>query len=139
MTLDNWSLERIREHLDTSLPLLRLFNIEVLDVGDDHGTLRLDSGPNATRPGGIVSGPVQFALADIAIYALILATRRDPEAVTVDMTINFLRPAKFPLLATATPLRSGRRLFTGEVRITEEASTRLVSQATGTYALSAGP
>jgi acyl-coenzyme A thioesterase PaaI-like protein len=115
-----------------------LFNIEALDVGDDHGTLQLDSGPNATRPGGIISGPVPFALANIAIYALILVARRDPEAVTADM-INFLRPAKLLLLATAAPLRSGCRLFTGEVRIAEAASTRLVSQATGTYAWSAGP
>jgi acyl-coenzyme A thioesterase PaaI-like protein len=41
-----------------------------------------------------------------------------------------------PLVAEAVALRAGRRLFTAEVRISEEASGKLVSQATGTYALS---
>ena len=92
-----------------------------------------------TRPGGSVAGPVQFALADVATYALILAARCDAAAVTVDLTINFLRPAMtLPLVAVATALRAGRRLFTAEVRITEEATGRLISQATTTYALSSG-
>lgn len=82
-------------------------------------------------------GPVQFALADVATYALILCDRRDEAAVTVDLTINFLRPAlHLPLLAVAAPLRAGRRLYTAEVRITEEVSGRLMSHATTTYALS---
>jgi hypothetical protein len=42
-----------------------------------------------------------------------------------------------PLIAVATTLRAGRRLFTAEVRITEESTGRLISHATTTYALSA--
>jgi uncharacterized protein (TIGR00369 family) len=137
VTLDTWTLERIRDHMATGLPLVPLFNIAVLEASVDQASVRLGIGDLTTRPGGSVSGPVQFALADVAIYALVLAAKRDPEAVTVDMTINFLRPAMtIPLLATATPLRAGRRLFTTEVRIVEETTKRLVSQATGTYALS---
>jgi len=41
-----------------------------------------------------------------------------------------------PLIAEATALRAGRRLFTADVRITEEANGKLVAQATSTYALS---
>ena len=67
-----------------------------------------------------MAGPVLFALADVVTYALILAARHDPDAVTVDLTINFLRAARvLPLLAEAVPLRAGRRLFTAEVRISE--------------------
>jgi uncharacterized protein (TIGR00369 family) len=59
--------------------------------------------------------------------------------VTIDLTINFLRPAmSLPLVAVATTLRAGRRLFTAEVRIIEEATGRLIAQATTTYALSQG-
>ena len=72
-----------------------------------------------------------------AAEAALAQARRDEAAVTVDLTINFLRPAMtLPLLAVATALRAGRRLFTAEVRITEETSGRLVSHATTTYALS---
>ena len=138
MTLDPWTLEQIREHIATSLPMVPLFNIAVLKADPEAGSVRLGHGEHATRHGGSIAGPVQFALADVAIYALILASRRDAAAVTVDLTINFLRPAMtLPLIATAVPLRAGRRLFTAETRIIEEATAKLVAQATGTYALSA--
>lgn len=137
MIPDAWTLEKIRAHIDAGLPLVPLFNIAVLDADPDAASVRLGAGEHVTRPGGSIAGPVQFALADVAIYALILAGRRDEAAVTVDLTINFLRPAlTIPLLATARPLRAGRRLFTAEVRIAEETTGRLVSHATGTYALS---
>jgi uncharacterized protein (TIGR00369 family) len=138
VTLDAWTLEQIRDHIATGLPLASLLNIAVVDASADQASVRLGVGGHATRPGGSVAGPVLFALADVAIYALILADRRDAAAVTVDLTINFLRPAMTPpLIAIVTPLRSGRRLFTAEARIVEETTTRLIAQATGTYALSA--
>ena len=34
------------------------------------GAVRLREGEHVTRPGGSVAGPVQFALADVAAYAL---------------------------------------------------------------------
>jgi uncharacterized protein (TIGR00369 family) len=132
-----WTLDHIRRHIEAGLPLVPLFNIDVIEASPVRGAVRLRAGELVTRPGGSVAGPVQFALADVAAYALILADRKDAASVTVDLTINFLRPAMvLPLLAVATPLRAGRRLFTAEIRITEEASGRLVSHATTTYALS---
>lgn len=132
-----WTLDHIRRHIEQGLPLVPLFNIDVIEASANRGAVRLRAGEFVTRPGGSVAGPVQFALADVAAYALILADRKDEASVTVDLTINFLRPAMaLPLLAVATPLRAGRRLFTAEIRITEEASGRLVSHATTTYALS---
>ena len=135
--MEAWTLEHVRRHIEEGLPLVPLFNIDVIEALPEIGSVRLRAGEHVTRPGGSVAGPVQFALADVATYALILATRHDPDAVTVDLTINFLRPAlMLPLLAEARPLRAGRRLFTADVRISEEASGRLVAQATTTYALS---
>jgi uncharacterized protein (TIGR00369 family) len=133
-----WTLDHIRRHIEQGLPLVPLFNIDVIEASAARGAVRLRQGEYVTRPGGSVAGPVQFALADVAAYALILATKKDEAAVTVDLTINFLRPAMtLPLVAVATALRAGRRLFTAEIRITEEETGRLVSQATTTYALSA--
>lgn len=136
--MEAWTLEHIRRHIDDGLPLVPMFNITVVDATPEVASVRLSPGASVTRPGGSVAGPVQFALADVAAYALILTTRHDPAAVTVDLTINFLRPAMtMPLIAEARPLRAGRRLFTADVRIKEEGSGRLVSQATTTYALTA--
>ena len=134
----NWTLDHIRHHIEQGVPLVPLFNIDVIEASTGRGAVRLREGDQVKRPGGSVAGPVQSALADVATYALILATRRDEATVTVDLTINFLRPAMtLPLIAVATTLRAGRRLFTAEVRITEESTGRLISHATTTYALSA--
>jgi uncharacterized protein (TIGR00369 family) len=137
-----WTLDHIRSHIEEGLPLVPLFNIDVIEASPERGAVRLREGDHVTRPGGSIAGPVQFALADVATYALILAIRHDEHAVTVDLTINFLRPAmSLPLVAVATALRAGRRLFTAEVRISEESTGRLISHATTTYALTgaAGP
>ena len=137
--MDQWTLEKIRDHIDDGLPFIRLFNIEVVEATSERSRIRLNAGEHAMRPGGSISGPVQFALADVATYALILAARGDASAATVDMTINFLRPAmKFPLIAEALPLRAGKRLLTADIRILEQETNRLVAQATSTYALSGG-
>ena len=135
----DWTLEHIRQHIADGLPLVPLFNLEVVEATAFRGRLRLNAGEHVSRPGGAVAGPVLFALADVVTYALILAARHDPDAVTVDLTINFLRPARrLPLLAEAVPLRAGRRLFTAEVRIAEESGGELVAQATTTWSLSRG-
>jgi uncharacterized protein (TIGR00369 family) len=135
--MDTWPLERIRQHLAAGLTFMDLFSIDLVEASADRARVRLTAGPNARRPGGSINGPVQFALADVATYALIIASRQDPAAATVDLTINFLRPAmSFPLLAEAQPLRAGRRLFTADVRILEEETGRLMTQASATYALS---
>jgi uncharacterized protein (TIGR00369 family) len=134
-----WTLDHIRQHIEQGLPLVPLFNIDVIEASTERGAVRLREGDHVTRPGGSIAGPVQFALADVATYALILAVKHDEAAVTIDLTINFLRPAmSLPLVAVATTLRAGRRLFTAEVRIIEEATGRLIAQATTTYALSQG-
>ncbi len=133
-----WGLEAIQAHIAAGLPMLPLFRVEVLRAEADSATIKLNDGPHITRPGGSVAGPVLFAMADVAAYALILAQRGDADAVTVDLTINFLRPAlRLPLLAEATTLRAGKRLFTAEVVICSEAEPgRKLVQATATYALS---
>ncbi len=68
------------------------------------GVYRVDSvSPNAAvlsqaiaeshlRPGGTVSGPTMFALADCAFYVAVLAMiGREALTVTTTLTINFLR------------------------------------------------
>jgi uncharacterized protein (TIGR00369 family) len=136
-TSPSWTLEQISRHIADGLPLAPLFNLEVVEANAERARLRLNEGAHVTRPGGSVAGPVLFALADVVTYALILAGRHDPDAVTVDLTINFLRAARvLPLLAEAVPLRGGRRLFTAEVRISEaDGAGALVAQATTTWSL----
>ncbi|MBS0560755.1 MAG: PaaI family thioesterase [Proteobacteria bacterium] len=134
----DWTLERIAAHIADGLKLTGLFGFDVMAAGPERARLRINAGPQVLRPGGVVAGPILFAAADVATYALILARTGDADAVTVDLTINFLRGGRnLPLVAEATPLRAGRRLFSAAIAITEETGDgRLIAQATTNWALS---
>ena len=67
--------------------------ISVLERVDDSGSsARMAVGDGHLRPGGTVSGPTIFALADVAVYLAVLS-RIGPVAlaVTTSATIDFLR------------------------------------------------
>ncbi|MCB0992990.1 MAG: PaaI family thioesterase [Acidimicrobiales bacterium] len=90
------------------------------------------------RPGGLISGPTQFAVADLALWFLAFTVMGlEPMAVTSNVTIDFLRPAAGgDLLGRGTLLRSGRTRMTGRVELwVDGAPERIVAHATGGYAL----
>jgi uncharacterized protein (TIGR00369 family) len=92
------------------------------------------------RPGGTISGPSMFALADIAMYAAVLA-QIGPRllAVTTNLNINFLRkPAPGDMIAEATILKLGKRLAVGEIGLRSEGETELAAHATATYSIPDG-
>ena len=93
------------------------------------------------RPGGLIAGPTQFALADISLWFLAFTVLGlSPMAVTSNITIDFLRPAVGgDLLARATRLRAGKTRISGRVDVwVEGAADRIVAHATGGYALLEG-
>jgi uncharacterized protein (TIGR00369 family) len=94
--------------------------------------------PGALRPGKLIAGPTQFGLADVALwFASFTVLGLAPMAVTSDLHITFLRPARGgDLLAEAALLRAGRTRLAGEVRLwVDGAPDRLVSHAVGSYAV----
>ncbi|SNT09354.1 PaaI family thioesterase [Tropicimonas sediminicola] len=90
------------------------------------------------RPGGTVSGPSMFALADVAIYLAVLS-RIGPVAlaVTTNCSIDFMRKpaAGCDLLAEARLLKLGRQLAVGDVLIFSEGQPDPVARAGMTYAI----
>ncbi|MGI9407690.1 MAG: PaaI family thioesterase [Hyphomicrobiaceae bacterium] len=89
------------------------------------------------RPGGTISGPAMFTLADYGMYVALLASiGRVPLAVTTSANINFLRrPAPTALIAEVDLIKLGRRLAVGEVSMTSAGSDDLVAHVTATYSL----
>ncbi len=72
------------------------------------------------RPGGTVSGPTLMALADFAMYVVLLsAIGPIGLAVTTNLNINFLRKGQpgQDVLAEARLLKLGKRLAVGEVNL----------------------
>lgn len=122
------------------VPFIGAYGIRVEGLGRGWMTLKLPFGEAFLRPGGSISGPVLFALADVALYGAVM-TRigRADMAVTSSMTINFLRrPPAEAVLATGRLLKLGRRLAYGEVVLSSFESSsdaEPVAHATGTYAI----
>ena len=116
------------------------FAVEAVD--DDRLRLRLIVQGRHLRPGGTVSGPAIFALADVAVYLAILA-RIGPVAlaVTTSAAVDFLRKpaAGVDLLAEARILKLGRVLAVGDVLIRSEGGTAPVARASLTYSIPPAP
>ena len=109
----------------------------VESVGPMTSRMRVAVDDSHLRPGGTVSGPTMFALADLALYVAVLA-QIGPKglAVTTNLTINFLRrPEMRDLVADCRLLKLGRRLAVGEVWITSDGKGDPVAHATGTYSI----
>ena len=90
------------------------------------------------RPGGTVSGPTLMALADFAMYVVLLsAIGPIGLAVTTNLNINFLRkglPGQ-DVLAAARLLKLGKRLAVGEVNLLSGTSPDPIAHVTSTYSI----
>lgn len=113
-----------------------VLSVEV--VTEDAVTLRLTPDARHVRPGGTLSGPTMFLLADVALYFAILA-KIGPVAlaVTTNAHIDFMRKpaADLPLLGEARLLKLGKTLAVGQVAIRNPGAEAVLAQASLTYAI----
>ena len=101
-------------------------------------TVWMDVTEKHLRPGGTVSGPSMFALADVSVYLAILSmVGKRPLAVTTNCSIDFMRrpAADAPLRSEARMLKLGRVLAVGDVLIFSEGMEAPVARATLTYSI----
>lgn len=100
--------------------------------------LRLRVQDKHLRPGGTVSGPAIFALADVAMYLAILS-RIGPVAlaVTTSCSVDFMRKpaAGVDMLAEARVLKLGRSLAVGDVMLFSKGMVEPVARAGLTYSI----
>jgi len=110
-----------------------------VEVGPRSALATFDLSGLPRRPGGFVSGPTQFGLADAALWYLVFGAvgRVEPMALTSELSIRFLRPAQGATLwARATLESAGSRSIVGSVRVwCDEAEDRPSAVAQGTYVL----
>lgn len=104
-------------------------------------TLRLNVAERHLRPGGTVSGPSMFGLADVALYLAILS-RLGPVAlaVTTNASMDFMRKpaAGRDLRAEARLLKLGRVLAVGDALLYSDGGTEPVARASMTYSIPPG-
>lgn len=110
------------------------FRIENLELGKISVSMKIAD--EHLRPGGTVSGPTMFTLADCASYLIVLAhIGKVALAVTTNLNINFISKPEGDLIADTQLLKLGKRLAVCEVSIRSKANNTLVAHATATYSI----
>jgi len=112
-------------------------DFEVVSVSAKEIVMRLPVKDKHLRPGGTVSGPSMFALADVAFYVAVLANVGPKAlAVTTSCNIDFMRkPAQTDMIARAHVLKLGRTLVVGDVMLYSEGMDKPVARASLTYSV----
>ena len=113
-------------------------DFQVLDVTPTGVRVKLVTADRHLRPGGTISGPTMFALADVGMYLAILS-RIGPEAlaVTTNCSIDFMRKpaAGVDLICEAVIHKMGRILAVGDCMIYSEGLDAPVARASLTYSI----
>ena len=112
-------------------------SFDVRDVFPGGCTVRFTAGEQHLRPGGTVSGPSLFTLADIGGYVCVLShAGPDALSVTTNLNINFMRKAEAgPIDGHCRILKLGRTLMVFDIEMYAGPDRHLVAQATGTYSI----
>jgi len=132
------SIPEIQEIIDAELPLVNILGCAVEDVGEGRATVRMAFKPDLIRPGGTIAGPATMALADLAMYVVVLSlVGRVELAVTTNLNINFLRkPGQEDMIAEGRILKRGKRLCVVEVALYSASDPDgMVAHCTGTYSI----
>ena len=139
MTAARMTAAELDAFLRTELP--QMFNYDDLTIEHADGQtcqLRQRFRQSMLRPGGTISGPTLMALADCAMYVVLLSAIGPVGlAVTTNLNINFLRKGQpgQDVLAAARLLKLGKRLAVGEVNLLSGTSPDPIAHAISTYSI----
>jgi len=131
------SAAELAEMARENVPLVGALAMQVESVLPGSVTIRVPYRDEFIRPGGTISGPVLMAVADFAMYGVVLSLiGRVDLAVTTNLNINFLRrPPPGDVVARARILKLGKRLAVGEVLLHAGDQEDLVAHVTSTYSI----
>ncbi len=117
------------------VPLAAAWDVEVLAAGDGAALCRMPDKPELLRPGPTIAGPALMGLADIALWAALLAANGGKDdSLTANLAITFLRrPSPGPILAEARLIKRNGRMLYGEVWLRAEADAEPAAHVTSTW------
>jgi uncharacterized protein (TIGR00369 family) len=112
-------------------------NFKILNTKPNSLSMLMHISDEHLRPGGTVSGPTMFLLADVSFYLATLSII-GPKSLTVttNCSINFLRkPNISDLISETRVLKIGKTLSVGDVLIYSEGIKEPVAHASLTYSI----
>ena len=126
--------KRELEKILSEAPFLTGYGFRLHSVEDGMCRIRVPFRKEFVRPGGIISGPVFMAAADVAMWlAIMTRLGKDDPSVTIDMKTAFLSWAsQEEFRCTARLLRMGKRLIYGIAECADRRG-KLLTHHTITY------
>ena len=112
-------------------------NFKILNTKPNSLSMLMHISDEHLRPGGTVSGPTMFLLADVSFYLATLSMI-GPKSLTVttNCSINFLRkPNISNLISETRVLKIGKTLSVGDVLIYSKGIKEPVAHASLTYSI----
>lgn len=112
-------------------------NFKILNTKPNSLSMLMHISDEHLRPGGTVSGPTMFLLADVSFYLATLSMI-GPKSLTVttNCSINFLRkPNISDLISESRVLKIGKTLSVGDVLIYSNGIKEPVAHASLTYSI----
>lgn len=132
-----FTVPEMQSFLDEVFPQVSgMFKVERLD--EELLVMRMYVAEQHLRPGGTVSGPSMFGLADVAAYVATMARiGREALTVTTNCSIDFMRKpaAGQDLVAEARLLKLGKTLSVTDVLLFSEGQAAPVARASLTYSI----
>jgi uncharacterized protein (TIGR00369 family) len=139
LTTSTHTAEEVDHLIDVHFPEIHFGGrVLFIDAITQQGArVRLKAHPKNLRPGGTVSGPAMFTLADYGAYVAILARAGAGglQAVTTNINLNFMRrPQPGDVIGEIDLIKFGKRLIVAEITMYADGSDALVAHAVATYA-----
>ena len=112
-------------------------NFKILNTKPNSISMLMHISDEHLRPGGTVSGPTMFLLADVSFYLATLSIIGPKRlTVTTNCSINFLRkPNISDLISETRVLKIGKTLSVGDVLIYSNGIKEPVAHASLTYSI----
>lgn len=122
---------------DMFAPWVHDLGLTVEGVGDESAILRMPFSERLCRVGGMVCGQAMVSAADTAMVIAISAARGGFLPIgTVDMTVNYMRPASnSDLLIEAKVMRIGRTMGFCTAMVKTADDGKDCAHVVGTYAM----
>ena len=135
--MTRFTAEQFNTIMEDELPFAHEVGMRAETIEERKAVLRMPTDERQLRPGGTVSGPAMMALADAAMYAVLLGAIGPVKlAVTTSFNANFLsKPQPGDLVAEAEILKLGKRLAGIEVALHSDGFDAPVAHMTGTYSI----
>ena len=109
------------------------------EISAQHALVSYEVPSEVLRPGGFISGPMQFTIADLTMWCAVFGVldRVEPMALTSELSIRFVRPAIGRVLRARTEVSAvGGRSIVSSTRLwTDDNVSKPCSIAQGTYVL----